>query len=231
MIFFQNDDDRQLFIAGRLVRTEATQLLHGSGIDLASFVVVPPPGLVGPERPFRFLLIVRILRDKGVVEYVEAAQLLGAKWRRVEFCLLGFVDAQNPTAITRAQMDQCVASGFVDYLGASDDVSNEIARPIAWFCRPTERVHRVCCSKRRPWGAPSLPPMRWAVARWWMTEAMVFLCKVRDAADLAEKMDRMLSLSVQQRLNMGLLGREKMEREFDEQIVIVKYLSAIHRLA
>ena len=65
---------------------------------------------------FRFLLIARMLRDKGVCEYVEAARQLRQRWPQAEFCLLGFLDVQNPAAISRTEMDAWVAEGVVNYL-------------------------------------------------------------------------------------------------------------------
>jgi glycosyltransferase involved in cell wall biosynthesis len=230
-VFFQNDDDRQLFIGGRLVHAEATELLPGSGVDLARFTLAPARAAVDANRKFRFLLIARMLRDKGVVEYVEAAKLLSARWPQAEFCLLGFLDAQNPTAISRAEMDHWVATGVVNYLGVSDDVRNEIATAdcvvLPSYREGTPRTLLEAAAMGRPIVATDAVGCREVVE----DGRNGYLCKVRDAADLAEKMERMLSLTQQQRLEMGLRGREKMEREFDEQIVIGKYLSAIQKLA
>ena len=101
-VFFQNSDDHQLFFDERLVQAKVTDLLPGSGIDLHRFAVAPMPVV---KSKFRFLLIARMLRDKGVVEFVEAAKLLRDRWPSVEFCLLEFVDVQNPAAISRAEVE------------------------------------------------------------------------------------------------------------------------------
>jgi hypothetical protein len=77
--------------------------------------------------PIRFLLIARMLWDKGVGEYVEAARLLKRSGLNAEVCLLGFLDVQNPAAISKSQMDEWVAEGVVRYLGVSDNVREEIA--------------------------------------------------------------------------------------------------------
>jgi len=122
-VFFQNDDDRAMFVAGGLVRAAFTDRLPGSGIDLARFSPVPLPS----QPPLRFLLIARMLWDKGVGEYVEAARLLKGRAVNADFCLLGFLDVQNSAAISRQQMDEWVAEGVVRYLGMSDNVASEIA--------------------------------------------------------------------------------------------------------
>jgi glycosyltransferase involved in cell wall biosynthesis len=227
-VFFQNDDDRQLFIAGGLVRSEVTNLLPGSGIDLIRFAVAPANPSVGQERKFRFLLLARMLWDKGVGEYVEAAKLVRDRWPQAECCLLGFMDVQNPTAISRAQMDTWVAEGFVNYLGVSDDVRSEIAVADcivlpSYYREGTPRALLEAAAMGRPIITTDAVGCREVVD----DEHNGFLCKPYDAGDLAEKMHRMLSLTENERSEMGLRGREKMERQFDEQIVIRKYLEAI----
>jgi len=226
-VFFQNDDDRQLFVAAGLVRAEVTDLLPGSGIDLTRFAVVPLGASNGTVRRFRFLLIARMLWDKGVGEYVEAARLLQARWPQAECCLLGFVDVQNPAAISRGQMDTWVSQGHVTYLGVSDDVRAEIAAAdcivLPSYREGTPRTLLEAAAMGRPIITTDAVGCREVVD----DGRNGFLCLPRDAGDLVEKMERMLSLSDGQRIEMGLRGREKMETEFDEQIVIRKYLAAI----
>ncbi|MCY7339090.1 MAG: glycosyltransferase family 4 protein [Sphingomonas bacterium] len=124
-VFFQNPDDRALFVGRRLVREEQAGLLAGSGIDLDHFAPRPLPP--ADDRPLRFLLVARMLRDKGVVEYVDAARLLRAQGKAVHFALLGPGDADNRTAISLEELAAWQAEGVVDYLGADDDVRSHIA--------------------------------------------------------------------------------------------------------
>lgn len=226
-VFFQNDDDRQLFTTGGLVRAEITDLLPGSGIDLTKFAVAPTHSLVGTDRKFRFLLIARMLWDKGVGEYVEAARIIHQRWPQAECCLLGFVDVQNPAAISREQMDSWVEEGIVNYLGVSNDVRPEIAAAdcivLPSYREGTPRALLEAAAMGRPIITTDAVGCREVVD----DGHNGFLCKLRDAGDLAEKMELILSLSDEQRREMGQLGREKMERQFDERIVIEKYLKAI----
>ena len=229
-VFFQNRDDRQLFVAGGLVRSEVTELLPGSGIDLTKFAVTPLAAINGAAGKFRFLLIARMLVDKGVGEYVEAARLLRQRYPQLECCLLGFVDVQNPAAVSRAQMDAWVSQGYVKYLGVSDDVRTEIAAAdcivLPSYREGTPRTLLEAAAMGRPVIATDAVGCRDVVD----DGQNGYLCKVRDAADLAEKMERMLNLTLEQRQQMGDCGRLKMEREFDERIVIKKYLDAIRDL-
>jgi glycosyltransferase involved in cell wall biosynthesis len=229
-VFFQNNDDRQLFISGGLVNETIADLLPGSGIDLTRFAVTPLPSLPPANRKFRFLLIARMLRDKGVVEFVEAAKVVKGNYPDVEFALLGFLDVQNPAAISKEEVDSWVAEGSVTYLGVSDDVRAEIAAGdcivLPSYREGTPRTLLEAAAMGRPIITTDAVGCREVVD----DGQNGFLCKVRDSADLANKMESMLKLSPQERQEMGRKGREKMEREFDEAIVIQKYLNAIHAL-
>ncbi len=229
-VFFQNGDDRQLFISGGLVRAEVSDLLPGSGIDLTRFAVQPLMVLNGGARKFRFLLIARMLWDKGVAEFVEAARLIHARWPQAECCLLGFVDVQNPAAVSAAQMDIWVSQGLVKYLGVSDDVRAEIATAdcivLPSYREGTPRTLLEAAAMGRPIITTDAVGCREVVD----DGQNGYLCKLRDASDLADKMQQMLSLPLAQRQQMADYGRRKMEREFDEQIVIQKYLDAIQNI-
>ena len=229
-VFFQNNDDRLMFLAGALVRPEATDLLPGSGVDLGRFVAMALPSASSGVTKFRFLLIARMLWEKGVGEFAEAAKLIKSQWPQAECCLLGFLDVQNPGAISRAQMDELVASG-ITYLGTSDDVRSEITQADcivlpSYYREGTPRTLLEAAAMARPIITTDAVGCREVVD----DGVNGYLCKVRDAADLAAKMEQMLSLSPEQRREMGLRGRAKMVAEFDEQIVIRKYLAAIEEV-
>src|SRR5690606_12419504 len=215
-IFFQNDEDRALFVSGKLVSDAITDRLPGSGIDLDHFVPISLPN----KKTLRFLLIARMLWDKGVGEFVEAARVLKGQGLNAEFCLLGFLDVQNPAAISRSQMDEWMEEGVICYLGASDNVAEEIALADC-VVLPSYRE-----------GVPRTLLEAAAMARPLVTTDSVgcrdvvddgingYLCKPQDAIDLADKMAQIVALSHAEREAMGQRGREKMEHEFDEQIVV-----------
>ncbi len=232
-VFFQNRDDRALFIDAGLVKPEQTDLLPGSGIDLMRFVAdehLSDPSANNSCRPFRFLLIARMLRDKGVVEYVAAAKQIRAHWPNVECCLLGFLDVQNPAAISTEEMNAWVAEGDVRYLGVSDDVRLEIAEAdcivLPSYREGTPRTLLEAAAMAKPIITTDAVGCREVVD----DGVNGYLCEVRDADDLAAKMHAMLGLSVAERTAMGAAGRNKMELQFDEKIVIDKYLQAVSEL-
>jgi glycosyltransferase involved in cell wall biosynthesis len=229
-VFFQNNDDRNLFITDALVKAELTDLLPGSGVDLSRFVPMSIPSANSETRKFRFLLISRMLWEKGIGEFADAAKLIRYNWPQTEFCLLGFLDVQNPDAVSRTEMDSLVASG-INYLGASDDVRVEIANADcivlpSYYREGTPRTLLEAAAMARPIITTDAVGCREVV----IDGVNGYLCKVRDAEDLAAKMNQMLCLSVEQRKEMGLRGRAKMQSDFDETIVIKKYLTVIDKI-
>ena len=223
-VFFQNEEDRQLFVLGGVVSELISERLPGSGIDLKEFLPAPLPN----RSPTRFLMIARMLWDKGVGEFVEAARLLRKSGLNAEFCLLGFLDVQNPSAISRSQMEAWVAEGVVRYLGVSDNVREEIAQADcvvlpSFYREGTPRTLLEAAAMARPIITTDSVGCRDVVD----DGVNGFLCRPKDAFDLAEKMHQMFTMSPSVREAMGLRGRKKVEADFDEEIVIRKYLQAI----
>jgi len=223
-VFFQNEDDRRLFVGGGLVRQAVTDQVPGSGVDLERFEVTAFPV---SRNKIRFLLIARMLWDKGVGEYVEAARIVKRHSPNVEFCLLGFLDVQNPAAISREQMQTWVEEGVVNFHGATDDVRPHIAEAdcvvLPSYREGTPRTLLEAAAMGRPTITSDAVGCREVVD----DGVNGLLCRPHDAADLAEKMKRMIALSPEARAEMGRRGREKVERQFDEKIVIRKYLETI----
>jgi len=120
-VFFQNPDDESLFRTLELLPNNVPScVVNGSGVDIAAFNVAPLPTNT------RFLLIARLLGDKGVREYVEAARRVRARYPEVIFSLVGWID-ENPDAIRKDELDSWVKEGVVEYLGRLNDVRPAIA--------------------------------------------------------------------------------------------------------
>ena len=226
-VFFQNRDDLEFFVREGLVDKAKTALLPGSGVDVHSFAPMPAP--VAPDR-FRFLLHGRIMRDKGVGEYVEAASRIRRLRPECEFAVMGFPDVLNASAITMAQIDEWVHRGTIVYVPPVDDVRAEIAKAdcvvLPSYREGTPKSLLEAASMGKPVITTDVPGCRQVVD----DGRTGFLGKVRDAADLAEKMQRMMRLTRAEREAMGMRGREKMVREFDERIVLETYARAVQEI-
>jgi glycosyltransferase involved in cell wall biosynthesis len=230
-VFFQNSDDQRLFIEKGMVKPDISDLLPGSGVDLQRFSYVPLVSGKDRKKRFRFLLIARMLRDKGVGEYVAAAKIIRDRFPYVECCLLGFVDVENPEAISGSEIDVWVAQGAVRYLGVRDDVRGEIIEAdcvvLPSYREGTPRSLLEAAAVGRPLIATDVPGCREVVEN----GKNGFLCKVKDAQSLAENMSSMLLLSDDERHHMGLYGRKKMERQYNEWFVIKRYIKVLDQIA
>ena len=226
-VFFQNRDDLKFFCEKKLVKYELTDVLPGSGIDLQRFRPVVKKIFKSTNSPFRFILISRMLKDKGVIEYVMAAQLLKKSNIHAEFCLLGFLDVQNPGAISRQQMKDWTDQGFVNYLGESEDVREHIQLAdcvvLPSYREGTPRSLLEAAAMGKPIITTNVVGCKEVVEN----RVNGLLCEEKNMQNLACKMKEMVSLSDAQRNLMGKMGRLKMEKDFDENIVINKYLEVI----
>lgn len=228
-VFFQNADDQRLFTQAGLVNQGICDLLPGSGIDLTHYLPEPVPPL--ENRPFRFLLVARMLKDKGVEEYVAAASIVRQQSPNVEFQMLGFVDQANPNAISLERIQLWEKNGLVKYFGKTDDVRPYMAQADC-IVLPSYREgvpHSLleAAAMARPIIATDVAGCREVVAH----DLNGLLCNVKDAQDLAAKMLQMNQLSPGQRYAMGMAGRRKVISQFDERIVILKYLDMIGEIA
>lgn len=227
-VFFQNADDRNLFLQAGLSLPHAADVLPGSGVDLAHFLPMPPEP--AQRRPFRFLLVARMLKDKGVEEYAAAAAIVRRHAPEVEFQLLGAIDKDNPNSIPADRIAQWEETGLLRYLHKTDDVRPFIANADC-IVLPSYREgvpHSLleAAAMARPIIATDVAGCKDVVDH----GVNGLLCQVRSAADLAAKMLQMRGLPVEQRAAMGAAGRRKVTLEFDERIVIGKYLNAIKQI-
>ncbi|MGP1719223.1 glycosyltransferase family 4 protein [Shewanella frigidimarina] len=227
-IFFQNEDDRDLFKQNKIAASVKNDRLPGSGADLSRFTLSPSPD----DSVTRFLLIARMLYDKGIGQYVDAARALKKRYgNTVEFRLLGFLDVDNPSAVSKSQMDKWMQEGVINYLGVSDNVEAEISL-VDCMVLPSYYREGVPKSLLEA-GAMGKPIVTTdnVGCRETVDEGINgYLCEARSVTSLIQALDRIINLTHEQRLEMGKNSREKVEREFDEKIVIDKYLLAINKL-
>lgn len=226
-VFFQNDDDRQLFLLHHLVRPEVTDLLPGSGIDTQRF---QPAAEFRRQQPFTFLMIARVLYEKGVAEYFEAAQLVRAAVPGTRVQLLGGLDESGNIGVKRAVLDEWLRAGHVEYLGTSDDVAAHLhladCAVLPSYREGTPKTLLEAAALGKPLVTTDVPGCRETV----VDGQNGLLCQVRDGADLAAKMLQIVQLPDEALRAMGRASRQLAEQKFDERIVLDKYLRVINEL-
>lgn len=225
-VFFENPYDKNVFLDQGFVEKEKVVLIPGAGINTNEY---SPIGQVKSDEKnqLSFLFIARLVKDKGLIEYIEAIRLLRAKYPNIEFAILGPYYPGNPTAITKKEMDEWVEEGIVNYLGESDDVKSIVSKydcvVLPSYREGLSRVLLEAASMAKPIVTTNVPGCKDVVE----DGVNGFLCEKEDAADLADKMEKIIQLTNGEQIQMGKRGREKVVKEFDEPIVNDKYIVAI----
>ena len=223
-VFFQNHDDKQLFLDHKLISEQITDVLPGSGIDTQKF---KPAATFTRNSPFTFLMIARVLYEKGVVEYVEAARLIKANYPEVRVQLLGGIDESGNIGIKRAVFEPWIKEGVIEYLGVSDDVAAHITAAdcivLPSYREGTPKTLLEAAGMGKPIITTNVPGCKETVT----DNYNGYLCEVKNASDLADKMLKMYHLSDAELNQMGKASRQLAVDKFDESYVIRKYLDAI----
>jgi len=222
-VFFQNVDDKDLFVGNRLVDSRVCRLTPGSGVDLDKFSRADLP----VNNEMSFLLIGRMLWDKGIGEFVDAARNIKSIYPNIRFQLLGPLGVENRTSISNKQMDEWQKDGIIEYLGETDNVVNYIEKAccvvLPSYREGTSRVLLEAAAMGRPLIATDVPGCREVIK----DGVTGFLCRSGDYLDLSDKIELMLKLPYESRRIMGIKGREKIEKEFNQKIVNDLYIDAI----
>jgi glycosyltransferase involved in cell wall biosynthesis len=228
-LILQNNDDMAAFAKAGLAQPELTRLVMGSGVDLARFM---PRAQSAQEdqadiQPMRVVLAARLLWDKGIAEYVEAARQLKVKGLPIRFLLAGSPDPGNPAAIPQATLDDWQAEGLIELLGQVSDMAALFASvdmavlPSYREGLPKSLIEAAACAL--PLVTTDVPGCREVVTH----EVDGLLVPVKDAVSLANAIER-LHLNPAWARQLGLAARARALHEFDEKIVIRKTL-AVYR--
>ncbi|MEO7814683.1 MAG: glycosyltransferase family 4 protein [Sphingomicrobium sp.] len=224
-VMFQNPTDRALFISARIVRPDQARLVAGSGVDLLHFAPAPP----SDDRHFTFLLIARLLLDKGISEFVKAAKIVRARHPNARFQLLGAGGGDNPSAVPEADLTRWRGEQIVELLGASEDVRPFIAAAhcvvLPSYREGLPRSLLEGAAMARPLIASDVPGCREVI-----DDGLTgLLCDVRSAGSLAAAMQQMIDMTAADRAAMGRAGRRKIEAEYDQRLVVEAYLAELER--
>jgi glycosyltransferase involved in cell wall biosynthesis len=226
-MWFVNTEDQQMFIQQKIVEASKTKVLPGEGINTEVFKRDDAYPL--NNKNFIFLLAGRMLWDKGVGVYIQAAKIIKAKYPCTQFQLLGFIDGLNPTSIPKEQITSWVNEGVVEYLGPTDNVKFFLNK-INCFVLPSYYKEGVpkslleAASMEIPLIATDNIGCREVVEDGYNG----FLCTVKDAESLADKMEKIINMQAQDLISMGKKGRKKVMENFHEDLVLDYYVNTIN---
>jgi len=226
-LFFQNRDDFKLFQKEHIINNIQSEILPGSGVDTKKF---RPLISSKNDNKIKFIHISRLIWEKGIKEYVDVAKEIKKHYKNVEFYVLGFLNVQNSGAVTQKDIDSWVKSGAITYLGTTDDVKsviNDIDCIVlaSYYREGTPRILLEGASMGKPIITTNSIGCRDVVE----DGVTGYLVETRDKLSLYASIVNFLNLSEKDRKIMGMKSRAKMIKEFDEEIVISKYLNAIDR--
>jgi glycosyltransferase involved in cell wall biosynthesis len=225
-LILQNPDDVALFRQARLVADERVRLIPGSGVDIARFT----PGRARREgEPLEVLLATRLLWDKGLAEFIEAARALKAQGRNIRFLLAGEPDPGNPASVPLDTVQGWVEEGVVEWLGHVDDMPallgsvDVVVLPSYREGLPKTLIEAAACA--RPLITTDVPGCRQVVSH----EEDGLLAPAREHEPLALAIAR-LHDDEDLAHRLGQAAREKALAHFDERIVIERTIEVYREL-
>ena len=220
-VWFLNAGDRKMFIKNNIIPGYKSFVLPGEGIDTSLFT---PSSIIPEKGVTTFLLFSRMQYDKGIQIFAEASRALLEKGYAVSSILLGQIEENNPEAIPRETIEQWQGEGIVKYLGTTTDVKIYIETAdvvvLPTYYRegiPKVLLEAACMAK------PIITTRTNGCVEVVDDGINGYLCEIKNADDLAAKMEKFIQLPAAKKYQMGIAGRKKMEMEFDEKIIIEIY--------
>lgn len=222
-IFFMNEDNKEFYKKiGILSPQQTSMVVAGSGVNLDRFKFHKYP----KSKNIKFTFIARILKDKGIEEFLLAAKMIKQKLPKTEFEVVGFVDEEKYEKLLYKYQDDEIIS----YLGKKENIP-EIMADSSCIVLPSYGEGRgTVLQEGASIGRPLITCDTYGCKDNVESGKNGYLCKVADPNSLAEAMKHFINLSNQERENMGKYSRAKAEKEFDRKIVINSYLDEIRKI-
>ena len=223
-VWVLNEEDQNLFIERKIVHQDKVKVIPGEGIDINFYKPDTIP--VNSSKTLSFAFIGRILTDKGICEYIEAANRVLENYSNVKFTIVGPIDIGNPKALPLIALNSLITNK-ISYLGHNDDIRSYL-KTVDCVVLPSYRegLSRILLES----AAMAVPIITADVpgCRELIDDGVTgLLCKVRDSTDLFLKMSKMVSFSVEKRKEMGDFGRLHVIHNFSNEIVLAKYKAAL----
>ncbi|HMO41199.1 MAG TPA: glycosyltransferase family 4 protein [Saprospiraceae bacterium] len=220
-----NQRDQRELLQMKMVESRKLMLLPGEGVDTHFFQPLSDKKM--PEHP-SFLFSGRLMADKGIFEFVQAARVIRQRHPQVRFRILGMLDPKGIHSIPIQTVKQWVNEGVIEYLGETVDVRPFLAKADcvvlpSYYREGLSRILMEAASMETPIITTDQAGCREVVD----DGRTGFLCRPQDVAHLVAKMEAFIHLDKIDRLIMGKNARMKMERQYDESIIIQQYLDLL----
>lgn len=223
IIAFMNEDNRNLYKDMNITQTDQkTMIVAGSGVNLDQFNYSE----LEKTDEIRFTFIARVLKDKGIEEYLGAAQEIKKKYKSVKFEVVGFVDEEE----YKKKLDKFEEEGIINYSGKRDDIPFIMAKSSCIVLPSYGEGRGTVLQEGAAIGRPLITTNTYGCRDNVDEGKNGFLCEVADTNSLVKAMEKFINLTLDERVLMGRRSREKAEREFDRQIVVNSYLNKINEI-
>lgn len=224
-VIFQNPDDKELFINKGIVKERNTILVNGSGIDL--HVYKAKSNFCVESDKLTFVFCTRLIREKGVIEYMQAAQIVKKQYPKVKFLLYGKL-AKNPNAISKSEIDSFQNQDTIDFKGSTDNINevlenSDIAVMPSYYREGIPMFLLESLAKSLPIITTNAIGCKESV----LDGENGYLVEPKNVQDLAQRMTDLIQMPIEKRREMALRSRRLAEDKFDVQIVNSAYLSLL----
>ena len=234
-IFFQNKDDQQLFFENNILLHQRTKILPGSGVDLNRFSLAYVPSKSSEifdkktyNKDFTFLLISRLLADKGINEFIEAIKILKEENRRFTALILGATDRLNSSGINKSELINWISQGLITHHNFTDDVRpfifNSDCIVLPSYREGTPRSLLEGGAMGKPLISTNVPGCKDVIE----DGINGFLCEPRSGKDLAKVMRKILTMHKTSLKSFGIESHKKISKEYDENIIHRIYLNSLN---
>jgi glycosyltransferase involved in cell wall biosynthesis len=226
-VIFENEDDRVMFIKQKLVKKEKAISIKGCGVNIAHFAPMDAPVRNGITR---FTFIGRLLYDKGIKEFVEAASDIKTRYNgKSKFTVVGEIDKDNPSSVNPDELAEWVHEDIIDYRGYVKDVrsiiSNSDCIVLPSYREAIARSLTESMAMGKPIIATETAGCREAIDQ----GENGFLVPIKDRDSLREAMDKIINMNNDQLKSMGEKGRQKTIKEFDDRIIAKNIVDEIYK--
>jgi glycosyltransferase involved in cell wall biosynthesis len=229
-VWFLNNEDARIFIDQRLVNIEKVKVLPGEGINTTHFSPDSHESQTREDQ-FTFLMSSRLLKSKGIGLVADAIRMLRKKGYQVQFDLIGFFEKHHPDSVSEEQLAKWMQEGLIRYHGFSKDVRPYLERADC-FVFPSfynEGVPR-CLMEAASMELPIVTSLNRGCKEVVLNNSNGFICNQHDPFDLADKMEKMVTMPREERLKMGRNGRSLVIRKFEVEKVMEEYKRTLDRI-
>ncbi|CZT58006.1 N, N'-diacetylbacillosaminyl-diphospho-undecaprenol alpha-1,3-N-acetylgalactosaminyltransferase [Eubacteriaceae bacterium CHKCI005] len=220
-VFFQNEENRQFF-ERRGIALGKHKMLPGSGVNLEQFKVINYPS----DNTIEFLFIARVMREKGIDEYLETAKTIRKKYPHTRFHVLGFCEEEYERKLKGLQ-----EQGVVEYHGMQRDIRPFVGKSHCTI-HPSYYPEGMsnACLESKACGRPVITTTRSGCRETVDDGQTGFLFEAKKTDQLIDRVEYFIQMSNRDRERMGLNARRKVERQFDRRIVVNRYMEEIEQL-